>query len=233
MFALLVPGRPILPQPTTTHSQTQCSFTVPSSPPFSHMAIFLHPGQTLPLDTLAAVYIQIPPSTEFKLLGSISNEKQSVMYKVSLGREAQQSGSIEGVPEVKEEVMLDDATETPATQPPTDGAAADITVGISLEPAAQVQATLAAQSQSSAPSQPTMDDTLSTPDTAGVMPSGEMVKKLAQKIGQNAFNFLSSFAEAGAGGKEVVPIRAFQDWWSKFEGKVSRDPSFLLKEGDG
>ena len=54
---------------------------------------------------------------------------------------------------------------------------------------------------------------------------------LAQRIIQNAFNFLSSFSgTAGPGGVEVVPLKAFEDWWRKFEGRIRADPSFLEKQ---
>ncbi|KAM0418592.1 hypothetical protein ACHAPT_012491 [Fusarium lateritium] len=54
---------------------------------------------------------------------------------------------------------------------------------------------------------------------------------LAQRIIQNAFNFLSSFSgTAGPGGVEVVPLKAFEDWWRKFESRVRADPSFLEKQ---
>jgi hypothetical protein len=54
---------------------------------------------------------------------------------------------------------------------------------------------------------------------------------LAQRIIQNAFNFLASFSgSAGPGGIEVVPLKAFEDWWRKFESRVRADPSFLEKQ---
>ncbi|KAF8545199.1 hypothetical protein BDD12DRAFT_915045 [Trichophaea hybrida] len=55
--------------------------------------------------------------------------------------------------------------------------------------------------------------------------------QLAQRIIGNAFNYLSSFSQS-AGGEEVVPLKAFQEWWKKFEKKVEYDPSFLEREGE-
>jgi len=49
-------------------------------------------------------------------------------------------------------------------------------------------------------------------------------KILAQRIIANAFNFLSSF------GSDVIPLKAFQEWWKKFEKKVEQDPTFLERE---
>jgi len=54
---------------------------------------------------------------------------------------------------------------------------------------------------------------------------------LAQRIIKNAFNFLASFSgTTGAGGVEVVPLRAFEEWWKRFEARISADPGFLERE---
>ncbi|KAL2755234.1 hypothetical protein ACRALDRAFT_1035108 [Sodiomyces alcalophilus JCM 7366] len=56
---------------------------------------------------------------------------------------------------------------------------------------------------------------------------------LAQRIIQNAFNFLSGFSgTTGSEGVEVVPLKAFQEWWKKFETRIRSDPSFLDKQQD-
>lgn len=56
---------------------------------------------------------------------------------------------------------------------------------------------------------------------------------LAQRIIQNAFNFLAGFSgTTGPGGMEVVPLKAFEEWWRKFESRVRADPSFLEKQSD-
>ncbi|OAA56002.1 hypothetical protein ISF_07600 [Cordyceps fumosorosea ARSEF 2679] len=56
---------------------------------------------------------------------------------------------------------------------------------------------------------------------------------LAQRIIQNAFNFLTGFSgTAGPGGVEVVPLKAFEEWWRKFENRVRNDPSFLERQSD-
>ena len=55
---------------------------------------------------------------------------------------------------------------------------------------------------------------------------------LAQRIIKNAFNFLASFSGNVAGGVEVVPLKAFEEWWKKFEARVKNDPGFLERDGD-
>ena len=55
---------------------------------------------------------------------------------------------------------------------------------------------------------------------------------LAQRIIKNAFNFLAGFSGNTAGGVEVVPLKAFEEWWRKFEGRVRADPGFLERDGE-
>lgn len=66
---------------------------------------------------------------------------------------------------------------------------------------------------------------------------------VAQRIAKNLFNFLGSFATqnlpAGVmtlGGLRpdatYIPLKAFEDWWNKFNHKVENDPGFLERESD-
>ncbi|KAE8350414.1 hypothetical protein BDV28DRAFT_139168 [Aspergillus coremiiformis] len=90
------------------------------------------------------------------------------------------------------------------------------TLGISIEPV-----------QSVAPQLATLE--------AEKGASGQLVRQsrqittkvLAQRIIGNAFNFLASFASSD---QDAVPLKAFRDWWTKFERKVDMDPTFLERE---
>ncbi|KAH0523487.1 hypothetical protein TsFJ059_008488 [Trichoderma semiorbis] len=96
-------------------------------------------------------------------------------------------------------------------------------IGISVEPADGVGQRLQELAASKA-NTPASNSSGSTTTSTAV---------LAQRIIQNAFNFLASFSgTAGPGGVEVVPLRAFEDWWRKFESRVRSDPSFLEKQAD-
>ncbi|QPC71638.1 hypothetical protein HYE68_002390 [Fusarium pseudograminearum] len=98
------------------------------------------------------------------------------------------------------------------------GESSDLVIGVSVEPEESVGQRLQelAANKASNPSS-------GQPSTA----------ILAQRIIQNAFNFLSSFSgTAGPGGVEVVPLKAFENWWRKFESRVRTDPSFLEKQTD-
>lgn len=103
--------------------------------------------------------------------------------------------------------MLDDSSTSAAPR------ASEVVIGVQIEPAARVQEQLetlrAQQQQRPAQAKPKVD-----------------TKVLAQRIIGNAFNFLSSF------GSETIPLKAFQDWWRKFESKIELDPGFLEREQD-
>jgi hypothetical protein len=93
-------------------------------------------------------------------------------------------------------------------------------VGISLEPARTVAARMA---------------DLASGNSAGtVAVNRPSTLVLAQRIIQNAFNFLASFSgTTGPNQVEVVPLKAFEEWWRKFESRVRSDPTFLEREADG
>lgn len=171
----------------TAITETQYAFGIPPAPAFNHIVVFMLPGTQLPPGTAATVFVQIPPSQDFKLLGAIGPGKESAIFKIS----ANASGAVAG----------------------------DIVIGISIEPEAQVAAQLATlQAGGQSPSSNAMV-------RLGASPAGQATTKvLAQRIIGNAFNFLASF------GSDTVPLKAFQDWWTKFEKKVELDPSFLERE---
>ncbi|KJX92586.1 DUF775-domain-containing protein [Zymoseptoria brevis] len=201
MFGLIISGRPVDATPQAI-TEAQYAFRIPPAPAFSHIVVFMLPGTQLPPGTAATVFVQIPPSQEFKLLGGIGPGKESAIFKIN--------GLKSGGP--SNDVMVDDAS---------NGAVpGDIVVGVSIEPEQQVAAQLATlQSGGMANNSQQVSSALVRMDSA----SGgrASTKVLAQRIIGNAFNFLASF------GSDTVPLKAFQDWWTKFEKKVELDPSFL------
>ncbi|WYZ46452.1 hypothetical protein EsH8_IX_000677 [Colletotrichum jinshuiense] len=97
----------------------------------------------------------------------------------------------------------------------------NVVIGISIEPADSVASRI--QELSAGRSSNSGGATASQPST----------QLLAQNIIKNAFNFLASFSgTAGPGGIEVVPLKAFEEWWKKFESRVRSDPSFLERPQD-
>ena len=220
-FGVVLPSRSVLTDPLTV-SPTQYAFTFSDQPHFSYIVVFLLPGFTLPEETLAGVYIQLPGSApSFSLLGVLANDKQSAIFKVNTGRQGN------GAVAVPEDTMIDDD----ASSMPTPGAvtAGSVTLGISIEPAA----TLTAQLETLKAPQPQPSTTLVSATKKTHQPSSTppSTRVLAQRIIKDAFNFLASFAgSTNMGGPEVVPLKSFQDWWTKFERKIESDPGFLERD---
>ena len=91
MFGILVAGRPVQTAAETL-SPTQLAFRLPASPPFNHLAVFLLPDAALPAGTAAAVYMQASPSAQFALLGALSAEKPSAIFRTSRGGGCRRGG---------------------------------------------------------------------------------------------------------------------------------------------
>ena len=211
MFGVIISGRPVDASPQAI-TETQYAFRIPPEPHFSHIVVFILPGVQLPPNTAATVYVQIPPSQDFKLLGAIGLGKESAIFKVGGMKTGNGPNDVDA--------MTDDAADM------SQGSAAtgDIAVGISIEPAAQVEQQLASLKSG----QPPAGNGLNAMVRLGTGNDERATTKvLAQRIIGNAFNFLASF------GSDTVPLKAFQDWWVKFEKKVELDPSFLERADQG
>lgn len=221
-FGLILPSRPVEAAPTVL-SPTQYLFTLSATPHFSQIVAFIIPGTTLPLDTLAGVYIQFPSSApQFTFLGALANDKQSAIFRVGDGSPSVQSDT--------NSVDLDEMTDVDI--PTINGGqlmGGSVTVGFSIEPTASIQNQLAM-----------LESAEGNPSTALVVSSKRQsasptsTKVLAQRIIENAFNFLASFSgnTAVTGGEEMVPLKSFRAWWEKFERRVEMDPGFLERGGN-
>lgn len=230
MFSVVIPGRPCLTDISTVDVQpgaqpTKFAFTFPASPKFNHIVVFFLPGTVLPQDTAAAIYLQTPNSKptpngpEFQFLGAIGNEKPSAIFKV---------GSGGGQPRLTEAQQEDEMLDEDAN-PSHDAGAGQVVLGISIEPAQSVAAQMAALS-----AQRESSTTTSSTDLVRLPPQKKQIttKVLAQRVIGNAFNFLASFAESDPSkrGEEVIPLKSFRDWWTKFERRIEMDPTFLERE---
>ncbi|OQE44236.1 hypothetical protein PENCOP_c002G06160 [Penicillium coprophilum] len=220
MFSVVVPGRPCLTDIIAIDGQpngqaTKFAFTIPLAPSFSDIVVFFLPGTTLPPNTGAAIYAQLPdPNTgapsNFRFIGALANEKPSGIFTVRPPGSTMRRSEAE-----EEDEMLDEASAA---------AAGVLTLGISIEEAQNIAPQLAALEAERPSGQ--MSSAL-VPQAAAQKQIS--TKVLAQRIIGNAFNFLASFAENDKG-QDVVPLKSFQNWWAKFERRIDADPSFLERE---
>ncbi|KZN88368.1 hypothetical protein EN45_069400 [Penicillium chrysogenum] len=222
MFSVVVPGRPCLTDIIAIDSQpngqaTKFAFTIPLSPSLSEIVVFFLPGTTLPPNTGAAIYAQLPdPNTghpsDFRFIGALANEKPSGIFTVRpAGASARRSEAEE------EDDMLDEGGAS-------GGAAGVMTLGISIEDAQNIAPQLAALEAERPSGQTSM---ALVPQAAAQRQVS--TKVLAQRIIGNAFNFLASFAQNDKG-QGVVPLKSFHNWWAKFERRIEADPTFLERE---
>jgi hypothetical protein len=205
---VVISGRSVLADARVV-SETQFAFEIAPQPSFSHIVVFLLPGVALPDGTAAAVYAQLPGASQVKLLGAIANEKPSAIFKV-----IDKAGGPAGGGIGDDDAMVDEST---------NGSTAPLALGIAIEPAQQVAAALEQQkAQTSAAA-------VSSTGNAMVLRGQNTVttKMLAQRIIKNCYDFLASY------GSDVVPMKAFEAWWTKFENKIERDPSFLERSDGG
>ncbi|RYP89267.1 hypothetical protein DL770_004486 [Monosporascus sp. CRB-9-2] len=232
LFGILPAGQPLITQPTSQPTPTSFLYaipqptTTPAAKPFSHLAVFLLPGVAPPDGTAAAIYVAQNSgallrgeSAEpvFRFLGGVGPGKESAVFKLNHHSAAAPNGGV------------------------ADGSAGDATtsegvvIGVSFEPTVSVAERIQQQQQQQQQQHQAQQhqQVVNGSSSAG----GEQKQQrpstqvLAQRIIQNAYNFLSSFSgQVGDGGVEVVPLKAFQEWWRKFEGRVRSDPTFLERE---
>ena len=251
MFGLLIAGRSLTdPSTLRSFSATEHAYTVPASPPFAHLAVFLTPGAPpLPADTAVAVFVRFPPPAhaaaasgdatqpgEFKLLGGLSAQKPSAVFRVhGLGGSSSNTGNAEGAVfgDINGVAEVDMDADDTATVQGQGGMQEDVTIGLLVQPAAQLAPQLAALQQQQQSQQQVLTP-YRAPAPAQPGASRLPVKVLAQRIITNAFNYLASFAQrrAGSGGEEMVPLKSLEAWWRKLEARIDADPGFLEREGE-
>ncbi|KAK3398497.1 hypothetical protein B0T20DRAFT_353987 [Sordaria brevicollis] len=209
LFGLVPAGQPAIITPTEAPSPTSFLYAIPptnpSGPakPFGHVVVFMLPGVVLPPGTAAAIYLVTPPSP---------------------GQTTPNFKFLGGIGPGKESAIF-------KVGPGSAGAGheGNVVIGVSVEDAESV-----ASRMSSSGSGTTGDNN----NASGALVPVRQVQQpstlvLAQRIIKNAFNFLSSFTGGGNPGQmEVVPLKAFEEWWKKFESKVRTDPGFLERDDD-
>ncbi|KAK6539773.1 hypothetical protein TWF694_009966 [Orbilia ellipsospora] len=214
-------------------SQTEFLFSIPAAQSINHIVVFLLPTTQLPPEYAATVYFQWPGKA-FQLLGGLSAEKQSAIFRLKGTAGHGVAGSGVTARTNSSDTMVD---ESDAFNYSGGIAGEDLTaqLGISIEPIELVRQKLMALpahlSSLTNTSQQQVGGLISRPSPQPIRTAASRpdIPKLARKIIENAFNYLGSFS-SGPPGSEVVPMREFQSWWNKFERKLAVDASFLEKE---
>lgn len=205
MFGVVCSGRPI--QIASQVEQTKFAVSVPNASNISHFAIFLLPESGFSdVNFTGLVYLQLPNSNEYKLLGGINPLKPSAIYKINNNSKPHSNSSS----------MIDDIDMSDPVSDPS----AVLNIGISIEPTANAELILQEEKNKQA---------LLSGNTVGktIQPAAPKTKtevvNLANSIVTNAYNYLGSFMDST--GK--VPMKAFDGWWDKFKTKLQNNPDFL------
>ncbi|KAJ4405049.1 hypothetical protein N0V85_004752 [Neurospora sp. IMI 360204] len=219
LFGLVPAGQPVIITPTEAPSPTSFLYAIPPtnpnsppgsaiSKPFGHVVVFLLPGVVLPPGTAAAIYLVTPPSP-------------------ALGQTTPNFKFLGGIGPGKESAIFKVGPGA-GTGPGSE----NVVIGVSVENAESVasrMASLGTTTPAAATSGNGTEGAL-VPVSAERQQPSTLV--LAQRIIKNAFNFLSSYTGSTPGQMEVVPLKAFEEWWKKFESKVRTDPGFLERDDD-
>src|SRR3569833_101127 len=202
LFGIIPTGLPALTTPTESESATSVLYTIPPTKPFRHLAVFLLPGVTLPAATAAAIYLVTAPAP---------------------GATWPTTTFLGGVGEGKESAIF--------RLPDAATAAANVVIGISIEDGPSVAARIGELAAARGGGGGSSTALVGPVGGGSQNPQGQQPSTLvlAQRIIKNAFNFLASFS-GQAGAVEVVPLRAFEEWWRKFESRVRTDPGFLERD---
>ncbi|KAL1902265.1 hypothetical protein Sste5346_001241 [Sporothrix stenoceras] len=198
LFGIVPTGLPVLTQPTEAPSATSFLYSIPSSPDRS----FSH------------VVVFLLPSIELPQ-GTAAAIYLVTPPNTAAGQTTPSSRFLGGIGPGKESAIFKIGA------PTTPGAST--VIGISVEEAGSVATRIEEVRGSSSKA-------LVPAGSGSGGSGGPSTLVLAQRIIQNAFNFLASFSSGGSGGGaggEVVPLKAFEEWWRKFEGRVRSDPTFL------
>jgi hypothetical protein len=203
MFGVIPTGQQLITEPSSTPSPTSFLYTLPTIKSFSHVMVILLPSVILPENTAAAVYLAtVKDVAAAAESGGTPNFR--FLGAIGTGKESAvfKIGPSSG-------------------QNPGSAADDGIVIGVSIETEESIGQRL---------------EQLSANKGAGA--SGSIAgtsqmptSLLAQRIIQNAYNSLAGLTKL-VDGVDVVPLRAFDDWWRKFEARVRNDPSFLAKPQD-
>ncbi|KAG7121422.1 Protein OPI10 like protein [Verticillium longisporum] len=202
LFGVIPTGQPLITEPTSTPSQTSFLYTISAARSFTHVVVFILPGIILPQNTAAAIYFATASA-----VAAAATAGQTPDFQFLGGIGPGKESAVFKINAAPSDVQGNLNGEQSGTS---------VMIGVSIEDATSV----AIRIQEKKPN--------TTPTGRGGQPSTAV---LAQRIIQNAFNFLSGFSgTAGPGGVEVVPLKAFEGWWKKFESRVRSDPSFLERQ---
>ncbi|KAH8681623.1 hypothetical protein BX600DRAFT_429544 [Xylariales sp. PMI_506] len=206
LFGVLPAGHPLVTAPSSAPSPGSFLYVLPSTTP-ANPKPFSH------VSVFLLPGVALPPNTAAAIY--LATNPQAL---ASGGAEQPNFRFLGGVGPGKESAVFK-----------VGGGAEGVVLGVSVEDAASVGRRIEENQQQKAATASGGSLVRTGTGGGGQQPTTQV---LAQRIIKNAFNFLASFSGQVGNGTEVVPLKAFEEWWKKFESRVRSDPSFLERESD-
>ncbi|KAL5520609.1 hypothetical protein ACEPAF_2610 [Sanghuangporus sanghuang] len=200
MFGCIVAGR-LIQTNLQQIDETHAIFELPNASTINHICVFLLGTVPFPDGFGATVHFHWP-GKGFQLLGALSNEKPSAIFRVR--------GTFSATSTLTHAAFHDPSN--PSSIPN----AADVTaiLGIAVEPLTSIQASLAALPSAVAARSPLSDPSF-----------------LAEKIVKHLFNYLAGFAEGELTPETFVPMGVITRWYESFLSKIrAGGAGFLERE---
>ncbi|KAK4165154.1 hypothetical protein QBC43DRAFT_288040 [Cladorrhinum sp. PSN259] len=202
LFGLIITSQPVTTQPTQVLSPTSFLYAIP-------------PISSVPSSTSSSSAPESKPWTHvtiFLLPGiTLPPNTGAAIYTLSNPPSPGTEKFVGAIGPGKESIILKIGTKE------------TVYVGIVLEPAGTLLQKMAAKEAA-------LVSASSSTAIKGVEGGKEenVLLGLAEKVIGNAFNYLASFSVDNRDGRGVmVPLKAFEEWWKKFQSKARTDPKFL------
>ncbi|KAF9921515.1 hypothetical protein FBU30_008413 [Linnemannia zychae] len=243
MFGCIVAGR-LVQTNLQQVDVNKFTFQLDDAEAINHIVVFLLGTIPFTYGTAATVHF-LWPNKPWQLLGMLSNEKPSAIFRLK------SNGSKSTTTATGADMSMDDGSAATSKTP------IKATLGISIEPIDVVMKEMSALSSSFTTTASTTTPSsnalisLSAPKINNVSP--DSVAALAQKLMSHLYNHVTSFATAllppgstilvpagGPGSAEGVlanqadmsflPVKAFNDWYQNVARKAKADPLFFTRD---
>ncbi|KAJ2877411.1 hypothetical protein FB639_003769 [Coemansia asiatica] len=208
MFGCIVAGRLV----QTNLQQVDANkyvFELPDAHNINHIVVFLL--GTIPFEPgFGATVHLLWPNKSWQMLGALSNEKPSAIFRLKsvVGQDGQ------SMPNVSAEL------------------------GISIEPLQSVEQQIQQMREQQQQSSIATSSSALVPASSGSL-SLQTAKLFAERTMQSLYEYAMSYAKSpdatmgllGSGAQvEVLPVKAFDDWFQIFLRKVQRDPAVSMMQ---
>ncbi|KAK3833022.1 MAG: hypothetical protein JOS17DRAFT_741300 [Linnemannia elongata] len=250
MFGCIVAGR-LVQTNLQQVDVNKFTFQLDDAEEINHIVVFLLGTMPFQQGSAATVHLLWPNKT-WQLLGMLSNEKASAIFRLKA------NGSKSTAQQFTTGASISDMSMDSSSSTTTSSTTVPITatLGISIEPIDVVMsqiATLASSSSSTSTVPSNALVPLSSINNNTTTASPDSVAAIAQKVMSHLYNHVTSFATAvvpqgstvlvptGGPGSAIgalanqadmsfLPVRAFNDWFQNVVRKAKADPMFLTRE---